>query len=225
MENQPHLTVDSSLEQLHVGAVWAEQVQVDPAGPELQTLAAEVAARALQRGSTAEFEAECQQIRQMLRHGKFKASGRSKPAQEYLLRCVVQTGSLPAINAPVDVINAISLDCNLPISLLSLRKCSRDLTVTRGTQGQSYVFNATGQVLDIEDLIVVADRSATPPRPVGSPIKDSMVGKIDTLDRDLIAVIYAPRNSAAIDRCRQASQALVAAFRNFCGAKHCEAIL
>src|SRR5437763_2915545 len=47
-------------------------------------------------------------VRAMLRHGGFRPAGRSKPASEYLLKAAAD-GQLQAINAAVDICNAVSL--------------------------------------------------------------------------------------------------------------------
>ncbi len=218
------ITIAPEITTLYLGVVIAENVSVQQSDNGLQNYAIEVAARVLQRQATPEFELQCQQVRQLLRFGKFKASGRSKPAQEYLLRCINQSSALPVINGPVDLINAVSVDVNLPISLLSLRKCSTQLVATRGLSGQTFVFNSAGQTLDLEDLLIVADASQSELRPVGSPIKDSMAGKIEADDNDLVALIYAPNDKAAIARCQSAMELLKDGFCGYCQASHSEMI-
>jgi DNA/RNA-binding domain of Phe-tRNA-synthetase-like protein len=154
----------------------------------------------------------------LLRYGKFKASGRSKPAHEYLLRCAVEDGCLPAINGPVDLLNAVSLDCCLPISLLAVNRCSEVLSVDRGQPGQQYVFNSAGQTLDVCDLITVFDSSLQPPQPVGTPVKDSLVGKIQPGDNHLVAIIYSPKTVSASARCQHAADLLARGMLEYCGA-------
>ena len=58
-------------------------------------------------------------VRAMLRRGGFKPSGRNKPASEYLAQAA-REGRFPRINNLVDVINLLSLESGLPISLLDL---------------------------------------------------------------------------------------------------------
>ncbi len=207
------LTTCPSLTSLHVGVLEIANVPVQPAGLELQAYCQQVAERALLRMSSEEWNNDCQEIRRLLRFGKFKAAGRSKPAQEYLAGCVSRDGSLPIINGPVDLLNAVSLDFNLPISLLSLKKCSRRLHIARGQAGDSYIFNSVGQELDLTDLITIYDASTQPHRPVGSPIKDSLAGKIESTDRDLVAIIYCPNSEPARHRCQQALERLEAGFQ------------
>lgn len=199
-----------TLNELLIGVVEFKEVRVQPSSQSLRAWSDEVALRAAAETDLPENEALRQQIRQMLRHGKFKASGRSKPAQEYLLRCATQDHKLPNINAPVDVLNTVSLACGLPISLLSIAKSSPRLHIRRGTSEESYVFNAAGQELDVEDLVVVCDRNRTPDKPIGSPIKDSMAGKIEINDDHLVAIIYGPQASS--DRISVAKQQLIDRF-------------
>lgn len=202
------LTACPTLPGLHLGVVEFADVTVGPADADVQAFARVVAEWVRPQLESVEWQQACQEVRQLLRHGKFKASGRSKPAQEYLAGCVGRDGQLPVINGPVDVLNAVSLRYNLPISLLSLSKASRRLHVGRGKAGQTYVFNAAGQELDVTDLITVYDASVEPFRPVGSPVKDSMAGKIEASDRDLVAIIYCPDSQAARNRCDQAEAEL-----------------
>lgn len=202
------LSVCESLANLHVGVLEIVGVQVQSAANELIAYCEEVAEQAAQRQNESEYNDQCQEVRQLLRFGKFKASGRSKPAQEYLAGCVARDGKLPTINGPVDLLNAVSLEVNLPISLLSLAKCSRRLHVARGKAGESYVFNSAGQTLDLTDLITTFDGSCEPARPVGTPIKDSLAGKIESTDRDLVAIIYSPTSQSARQRCELALERL-----------------
>ncbi len=198
---------------LTIGVVEFTGVSVFPSPDTLRAWSDEVARRAAQDSELPHNEELRKHVRQMLRYGAFKASGRSKPAQEYLLRCAVENGSLPNINAPVDILNAVSLECGLPISLLSITKSSPKLSVRRGHAGESYVFNSVGQELNVADLIVVCDRGQTPERPIGSPIKDSMAGKIEASDDHQVAIIYAP--TIASERLNQAAQSLIERFETY----------
>jgi DNA/RNA-binding domain of Phe-tRNA-synthetase-like protein len=207
------ISQSAELTGLSIGAVEFTRVRVTPSAQPLRAWSDEVAIRVATEADLSANAELRQHVRQMLRYGKFKASGRSKPAQEYLLRCAVQDRSLPNINAPVDILNTVSLECNLPISLLSIRKSSEKLHVRRGQHGEAYVFNAAGQELEVEDLIVVCDQSQTPSRPIGSPIKDSMVGKIEVSDDHLIAIVYGP--STACDRISLAKSMLIDRFNEY----------
>lgn len=213
-----NVAVSDRLPNLRIGVVEVVGVEVVPSNSELRAYCESVAKQAAADSQLAQWEQQCQEVRQLLRYGKFKASGRSKPAQEYLLRCAVNDQTLPTINGPVDLLNAVSLSFNLPISLLSIAKCSSNLLVDRGQAGEQFVFNSAGQTIDLCDLITTYDQSVSPHRPVGTPVKDSMAGKIESTDRHLIAIIYAPNSPSAINRCRQAAQTLAAGMTSFCKA-------
>lgn len=207
------ISLAADLTGLIIGAVEFVGVKVQPSSDPLRAWSDAVAQQAVSEADLPSSEGLRQQVRQMLRHGKFKASGRSKPAQEYLLRCAVQDQSLPSINGPVDILNSVSLCCGLPISLLSIRKSSSLLHIRRGQAGEAYIFNAAGQELNVEDLIVVCDQTQTPSRPIGSPIKDSMAGKIEPSDDHQIAIVYGPATAA--DPVSQAKKMLIDRFSQY----------
>lgn len=98
-------------------------------------------------------------VRDLLRFGGFKPTGRSKPASEYLIRAATE-GALGSINPVVDVCNAVSLHSGLPISVVDLDRTEggpNDLRIAIAPKGTSYVFNATGQELDLGGLVALAD--------------------------------------------------------------------
>jgi DNA/RNA-binding domain of Phe-tRNA-synthetase-like protein len=160
-------------------------------------------------------------VRQMLRHGKYRASGRSKPASEFLLNAAV-SGSFPAINPPVDVNNAVSLESGLPGSIFDADRSGADLVLRRGRPGERYVFNPTGQEIDLTDLLLVAaggnDGHKDGGVPCGNPVKDSMATKIQPDTRRLVAVLYAPADEpvAALEGWARRYAELLA---DWCGAR------
>lgn len=219
-----HVELAANLTGVHLGVVEVLDVPVQAANETLRAYVQQLSQQALQASTQPLWEQQCQEVRQMLRYGKFKASGRSKPAQEYLLRQLHSEGALPSINGPVDLLNAVSASNNLPISLLSVTKCSTNLYVDRGQPGQKFVFNSAGQEIDLTDLITTFDRQVEPPRPVGTPIKDSMAGKIEPTDRHLVAIVYCPQTASARERCRQATMQLHDGMLQFCSAGGCNLI-
>lgn len=107
-------------------------------------------------------------VRDLLRHGGFKPTGRSKPASEYLLRAAGE-GALGSINAAVDACNVASLHSGLPISVVDLGRARAPLRVAVPPPGTSYVFNPSGQVIDIGGLVSLWDAEG----PCAGPVKDS----------------------------------------------------
>ena len=124
-------------------------------------------------------------MRNLLRHGGFKPTGRSKPASEYLLRAVSE-GQLASINAAVDVCNIVSLHSGLPISVVDLDKAKAPYRVGLAPSGQSYVFNASGQVIDIGGLLCLFDADG----PCGSAVKDAQRTKTSELTRRTFSLIW-----------------------------------
>lgn len=133
-------------------------------------------------------------VRDMVRHGRYHPSGRSKPASEFLLKAAVD-GAFPAICGPVNINNAISLQSGLPISVFDADLTGPELLLRWGYPGESYVFNRAGQSIDLQDLIVVCRRDGRGGwEPCGNPVKDSMATKVNERTTNVLAVIYAPND-------------------------------
>lgn len=129
-------------------------------------------------------------VRDMLRFGKYKPSGRGKPASEYLYE-IFKKRQFPLINNFVDCLNLVSLKSLLPISLIDVDKAgSERFLLRRGKSGESYIFNNSGQVLNLEDLLLISTFEKD--EPIATPVKDSQKTKIDFSTKNLIAVIYCP---------------------------------
>ena len=79
-------------------------------------------------------------VRDLLRHGGFKPTGRSKPASEYLVKAA-ELNTLSAINLAVDACNAVSLHSGLPISVVDLDLAHEPFRVGIAPLGTSYAFN------------------------------------------------------------------------------------
>jgi DNA/RNA-binding domain of Phe-tRNA-synthetase-like protein len=130
-------------------------------------------------------------IRGMLRFGAYKPTGRGKPSSEYLLGAALN-GEFPLVNGPVNVNNAISLEWGYPASIFDLELCGAELLLRRGTAGESYVFNPSGQIIDVKDLLCVCRKDGDAWLPCGNPVKDAMETKTRESTRHVAAVIYTP---------------------------------
>src|SRR5258707_13792991 len=95
-------------------------------------------------------------VRTLLRQGGFKPTGRSKPASEYLLKAVGE-GRLSSINLAVDACNAVSLHSGLPVSVVDLDRARAPFRVGIGAADANYVFNASGQSIDVGGLLCLFD--------------------------------------------------------------------
>ncbi len=125
------------------------------------------------------------EIRQLLRHGGFKPSGRSKPASEYLVAAFAEQ-RFPRINAAVDACNIASLWSGMPISLIDLDRVVGALSVSICPAGTNYVFNPSGQVIDASGLCAVFDADG----PTGTPVKDAQRTKTHEGTRTTLSIVW-----------------------------------
>lgn len=144
-----------------------------------------------------ELSGDAEQFRQasrdMLRNGTYKPTGRAKPASEYLLRAAGE-GQFPRINTAVDINNYISLKYMVPISLWDIEKAGdRPLFFDLGRPGEKYVFNESGQEIDVKDLVCgfITDNDGGRV-PVINPVKDSMLTKTVNDSRHVGYAVYYP---------------------------------
>lgn len=201
---------------LRLAVVEAEPVRWSATPPEL-VARMEAAAQRLREDPARYPDGVRAAIRDVLRVGGYKPSGRGKPASEFLFAAACQRG-LPVVANLVDVNNLVSLETALPISMLDADKLQLPAVMRFGRPGEHYVFNASGQTMDIEGIPVLC-RGADD-QPVGNPVKDSMLAKVGPETRHVLAVIYASTRLDPTWLARAADQ-LQALLREFAGAGTC----
>jgi DNA/RNA-binding domain of Phe-tRNA-synthetase-like protein len=136
-------------------------------------------------------------VRDLLRHGGYRPTGRGKPSSEYLLRAAGE-GTLGSINLLVDACNAVSLHSGLPISVIDLDRARAPFRVGLAPEGASYVFNPAGQAIDLAGLLCLFDAEG----PCANAVKDAQRTKTSAGTRRALALVWglaadAPRTSAA----------------------------
>ena len=124
-------------------------------------------------------------VRTLLRHGGFKPAGRSKPASEYLIKAVAE-GRLASINLAVDACNVVSFHSGLPISVVDLDRARPPFRVSLAPPGASYVFNTSGQTIDLNCLLCLFDAEG----PCGSAVKDAQRTKTGPDTRRTLSLIW-----------------------------------
>ncbi len=189
--------------------VWADGIVPPEASSRLELLD-ELLARA-GRGEELVSEDVRVQVRAMLRHGSYKPTGRGKPASEFLMQAALR-GEFPRVNGPVDANNAISLASGLPGSIFDADRTGSRLFLRYGRPGESYVFNPSGQSIDLGDLVVVCRAIGERWEPCGNPVKDAMATKIQAGTRNVVAILYLPRplgEQIALDWAARFADALV----------------
>jgi DNA/RNA-binding domain of Phe-tRNA-synthetase-like protein len=124
-------------------------------------------------------------VRDLLRHGGYKPTGRGKPASEYLIRAVGE-GALSSINAAVDCCNVASLHSGLPISVVDLALAAEPFRIGLATEGTTYVFNASGQTIDVAGLLCLFDAQGA----CANAVKDSQRTKTSPKTTKTLSVIW-----------------------------------
>ncbi len=124
-------------------------------------------------------------VRDLLRHGGYRPTGRGKPASEYLIRAVTE-GTLSSINAAVDACNAVSLHSGLPISVIDLSKASAPFRIDVAPPETHYVFNASGQTIDVAGLLCLFDAEG----PCANAVKDAQRTKTSSETTSTLTVMW-----------------------------------
>lgn len=124
-------------------------------------------------------------VRDLLRHGGYKPTGRGKPASEYL-RQAVEKGTLNPINLPVDVCNVVSLHSGLPISVVDVEQTVGPLRIGIAPPESEYVFNATGQTIKLDGLLCLFDIDG----PCANGVKDSQRTKTSESTTKTLSIVW-----------------------------------
>ena len=145
-----------------------------------------VALLALDAGAPLQREEEVRKdVRDLLRHGGYKPTGRGKPASEYLVRAAGD-GVLGSINLVVDACNAVSLHSGLPISVVDTDLARPPFRIGLAPAEARYVFNAAGQEIDLAGLLCLCDADG----PCGNAVKDSQRTKTQSETRATLSVVW-----------------------------------
>lgn len=146
--------------------------------------------RLLQADATAPLrrdEAVRTAVRDLLRHGGYKPTGRGKPASEYLVRAAGEN-ALGPINLAVDVCNAVSLHSGLPISVVDLDLARPPFRIAVAPAGASYLFNASGQEIDLGGLLCLFDAVG----PCANAVRDAQRTKTRPQTVHTLSVVWGP---------------------------------
>jgi DNA/RNA-binding domain of Phe-tRNA-synthetase-like protein len=220
MNDAPSLRYDSGLEPRRVRAalVWGFDLECSKPLSPPEYLAA-LLARVKAAGEGFLSPARKAAVRDMLRFGSYKPSGRSKPSSEYLLGAALQD-IFPLVNGPVDVNNAVSLEWGYPASIFDIELCGFQLLLRRGLPGETYIFNPSGQSINLEDLLCVCREDAGEWKPCGNPVKDAMATKTGDRTRSVAAVIYAPASEPPAE-IEAAAERFATLLSSVCHAERC----
>jgi len=128
-------------------------------------------------------------VRDLLRHGGFKPAGRSKPCWEYIVKAA-QLDRFPRINAAVDATNAAALHGALPVSTVDVERTEGELRVGIAPSGSNYVFNLSGQTIDIGGLLCLFDDCG----PCANAVKDSQRTKTHDETTKTLTIVWGTKS-------------------------------
>lgn len=159
LKQEPHPTLCAAAFETR----FAPSVGSCPSPPWLTELLALNASAPVQRSEELRLA-----VRDMMRHGGYKPTGRGKPASEYLVKAA-GNGKLGSINLAVDSCNVVSLASGLPISVIDLDRATSPLSIAVVGEDVRYVFNAAEQLIRVKGLVCLHDAAG----PCANGVKDS----------------------------------------------------
>ena len=200
-----------------LGVVEAAGLRAPVARDEAPAWVAEVVGAAQAAGEAYWPNGIRRAVRDLLKQGRYRATGRGKPASEFLMNAALG-GEYPVVNDVVDANNAVSLGCGYPASVLDAALTGSELLLRRGEPGEAYVFNRAGHVIELEDLLLVCRRVGGRWEPCGNPVKDAMVTKVHEATTSVVAVVYQPASLPG-QRLQEACERFAHLLRTACGAR------
>ena len=138
-------------------------------------------------------------VRDLLRQRGYKPTGRGKPASEYLVKAA-EENTLGSINAAVDACNVASLHSGFPISVVDLDRAAPPFRVDVAGEGDRYVFNASGQEIELSGLLCLFDAEG----PCANAVRDSQRTKTHAGTAHTLSVVWGV--DAFADRLREATE-------------------
>ena len=123
-------------------------------------------------------------VRDLLRHGGYKPTGRGKPASEYLVKAAAS--GLRSINLAVDACNVVSLHSGLPVSVVDRDRVHPPLSARVADAEASYVFNPTGQTIRLGGLLCLHDEEG----PCANAVKDSQRTKTSADTTRTLSIVW-----------------------------------
>ena len=126
--------------------------------------------------------------------GMYKRLGldptKTRPSNEALLRRIRKGGTIPRINAMVDVVNWCSVEFQLPYGLYDGLSMRGPVTLRLGRDGEEYA-GIRKDVVHVAGRLTVADDVG----PFGNPTSDSARTMVTSATRDALVVVYAPADT------------------------------
>jgi DNA/RNA-binding domain of Phe-tRNA-synthetase-like protein len=97
----------------------------------------------------------------------------------------------------VDACNVVSLHSGIPISVVDLARAHTPLRVAIAPPDTTYVFNPSGQVIDVSGLLCLFDADG----PCANAVKDAQRTKTDGTTTRTLSILWGPnRLEDRVDR-------------------------
>ncbi len=206
-----------------LGVVEAAGLRAPVARDEAPAWVAEVVGAAQAAGEAYWPDGIRRAVRDLLKQGRYRATGRGKPASEFLMNAAL-TGEFPVVNDVVDANNVVSLASGYPASVFDAALVGDQLLLRHGLPGEAYVFNRAGHVIELEDLLLVCRHGAAGWEPCGNPVKDAMATKVHPGTTAAVGVIYQPASEPPA-RLEAACVHFARLLREACGAREVSSTL
>ncbi len=126
-----------------------------------------------------------QEVRNLLRHGGHKPTGRGKPASEYLVQAAGR-GELGSINLAVDILNVVSLHSGIPISVVDTARATPPYRVKVPPDDAAYIFNTSGQSISLKGLLSLFDAEG----PCANAVRDSQRTKTSSETTTTLSILW-----------------------------------
>jgi DNA/RNA-binding domain of Phe-tRNA-synthetase-like protein len=115
---------------------------------------------------------------------------KTRPSNEALLRRIRKGGTLPRINAMVDIVNWCSVEFQLPYGLYDRARMRGPVTLRLGRDREEYA-GIRKDVVHVAGRLTVADDEG----PFGNPTSDSARTMVTSATREALVVVYAPADT------------------------------
>ena len=124
-------------------------------------------------------------VRKMLRHGGYKPSGRGKPSSEYLARAWKALASTPPWTSGISPARRAACP-STPWTWVARQAPA--LRTACAAEGRVYVFNASGQEIDLKGLLCLFDAEG----PCANAVKDAQRTKAAEDSTDCLFIVWCP---------------------------------
>lgn len=186
------MNIRVELHGVSLGALEAEDVQVELARADLALLVSKVSGN-IQQAYTLESLAEAETVRAV--RSMFRAWGvdpsKYRPSSEALMRRVIQGKGLYHVSTVVDIGNLGSIETGWPYGIYDRSKLAPPVSLRHGADGEMYE-GIGKRRWHLAGRPVLADSHG----PFGSPISDSTRSMVTESTHDVLAVIYAPASAS-----------------------------